>query len=196
VNDRAHTKHGHISHEDSVASDPALRASGVQARAERAQSQPPVVARAVERAMLSIGAPAEPALLEPTYAYVSAYTSVCLPPQVAQRLNVAVYELYSNALRYGSNAGEVRLELYDAGAGVLLTVTNHAEPHQLERVRGQVARIQDDPNAAFSGEMNRFASASQPPPMIGLVRVASECGLAIELQIVGDRVTVSTLCPG
>jgi hypothetical protein len=44
--------------------------------------------------------------------------------------------------------------------------------------------------------MNRFASASQPPPMIGLVRVAHECGLAIELEITGDRVTVSTLCPG
>lgn len=146
--------------------------------------------------MLSIGAPAEPALFEPTYTYVSAYTSRCLPPQVTQRLSVAVYELYDNALRYGSNAGEVRIELRSAAGGVRLTVTNHAEPHQLDRVRRQVARIQDDPDAAFSGEMARFASASQPPPMIGLVRLAHDCSLELELQIRDDRVEISTLCSG
>ena len=182
--------------DDLVASDPALRASGVQARAERSSpSQAPLAAPGEPSPLLSIGSPAEPALLEPTYAFVSAYTGVCLPPQVAHRLNVAVYELYSNALHYGSSAGEVRLELRSVEHGVRLTVINHAEPHQLARVRAQIVRIQADPDAAFSGEMNRFASASQPPPMIGLVRVAHECGLTLELEILGDRVEVSTLCP-
>jgi hypothetical protein len=197
VKDRAPTKSSYASQDDLVASDPALRASGVQARAERSSpSQPPLSAAGEPGVLLSIGSPAEPALLEPTYAFISAYSGVCLPPQVAQRLNVAAYELYSNALRYGSSAGEVRLELRSQEGGVRLTVKNHAEPQQLERVRGQVARIQEDPDAAFSGEMNRFSSASQPPPMIGLVRVAHECGLKIELTIDGDCVEVSTVCVG
>jgi hypothetical protein len=197
LNDRASSRKTHgNNHEDAVPSDPALRASGVQARAERSlPSQPPVSVQAVEVAMLSIGAPADLALLEPTYAYVSAYTAVCLPPRVAERLNIAVYELYGNALRYGSRSGEVRLQLRGVGGGVRLTVVNHAAPHQLERVRAQLARVQADPDAAFTGEMHRSASASQPPPMIGLVRIAHEAGLSVSLEIQGARVELTTFCP-
>jgi hypothetical protein len=42
--------------------------------------------------------------------------------------------------------------------------------------------------------MNRFAGASQPPPMLGLVRVAHEVGLALDLQVDAQRVTLSTWC--
>jgi signal transduction histidine kinase len=185
--------------DDLTASDPALRVSGVQARAERAFSPPPM--RAVtpsELPLISIGAPADPALLEPTYAYISAYCFACLSPQVAQRLNVAVYELYANALRYGSREGEVRLEIRRApgGDGATLEVTNSAAPAELERLRSQIARVQEDPGAAFSGEMNRFAGASQPPPMLGIVRVAHESALALTLHVEGSRVSISTQCDG
>jgi hypothetical protein len=193
---RAHRK-GHITdHEESVESDPRLRTSGVQPRAARSsRSQAPLPA-AADSPMLSIGAPADPDLLDPTYAYVSAYVKACLAPQLADRLNVAVYELYSNALHHGSNAGEVRLELCTAGGGLRLTVTNHADPYQVERLRARVARVQDDPAAVFRDEMDRFHDASHPPPMIGLVRLAHQCGLAIELAVDGDSVRVSTICEG
>ena len=91
-----------------------------------------------------------------------------------QRLNVAVYELYANALRYGSSAGEVRLELYRTAAGARVCVSNHAELAHLERVKAQLAAVEQDPSAAFSGEMNRFAGDGEPPPMLGIVRVAHE----------------------
>jgi hypothetical protein len=181
---------------DPNASDAAFRASGVQARAERTPSVPPVVDAAQGLPLVSIGSPADPALLEPTYAYLSAYSFACLPPLVAQRLNVAVYELYANALRYGSAAGEVRLEIHRTATGARLCVSNRAEPANLERMKAQIARVQEDPSAAFSGEMNRFAGASQPPPMIGIVRVAHEAALRLELQLSGDRVEISTNCEG
>ena len=93
-----------------VTLDPSRRASGVQARAQRQPSGPPQAMAELEQpALISIGAPADPALLEPTYAYLSTYTSMCLAPRVAERLNVAIYELYANALRYGSSAGEVQI---------------------------------------------------------------------------------------
>src|ERR1041384_4448228 len=114
-----------------IASNPARRGSGVQARAKRVPSLRPAVAQQ-GLPLVSIGSPADPALLEPTYAYLSAYSFACLTPLVAQRLNVAVYELYANALRYGSSAGEVRLELYRTAAGAKLCVSNHAEPSHLE----------------------------------------------------------------
>jgi hypothetical protein len=183
--------------EEPVPSDQLRRFSGVQARAER--RPPSGVLAAVDASalpLISIGAPADPALLEPTYAYLAAYAFACLPPQVAQRLNVAIYELYANALRYGSSAGEVRLEIWRNPAGAGLRVSNFAEAPQIERLRQQVTRVQADAEAAFSSEMNRFAGASQPPPMLGLVRVAHEASLALDLLVDGSRVTLATWCAG
>ena len=114
--------------DDQVESDSSRRTSGVQARAQRARPSVPPLATALRQLpLVSIGSPADPALLEPTYAYLSAYTSFCLAPRVAERLNVAIYELYANALRYGSRGGEVRLELElsPSGKGVTLRVSNH-----------------------------------------------------------------------
>jgi len=159
-------------------------------------SVPPVAVVAAVLPLVSIGSPPELALLEPTYAYLSAYASACLPPLVAQRLNVAVYELYANALRYGTRAGEVRLELWRTAAGARLCVSNHAEPAQIERLRVQLARVAADPSVAFNGEMSRFGGASQPPPMLGIVRVAHEAALRLELQRDGERVQISTSCEG
>jgi hypothetical protein len=183
--------------DDPVAPDPGRRASGVQARAQRQPSSPSqalVSLRPVP--LISIGSPADPALLEPTYAYLSTYTSRCLEPRVAERLNVAIYELYANALRYGSGAGEVRLEVErdPRDGSARLRISNHADPEQLQRLCSQLGVVQADPAAAFAAEMNRFAGGGQPPPMLGLVRVAHESALALELQRDGDRVELSTVC--
>ena len=183
--------------EDPVASDPGRRASGVQARAARSVSiSPPNPALTQELQLNSIGAPAEPPLLEPTYAYLSAYCFACLPPQMAQRLNVAIYELYANALRYGTGRGEVRIELRRNGRGIDLGVSNFAEPDHLARLKQQITRVQEDPSAAFSGEMNRFDGSSQPPPMLGLVRIAHEVSLSLDLRCDEQRVELSTHCEG
>jgi hypothetical protein len=176
---------------------PGRRGSGVQARAQRQPSSPPQALAELEPPpLISIGSPANPALLEPTYAYLSTYTSLCLAPRVAERLNVAIYELYANALRYGSKAGEVRLEIErDPGDGsARLRISNHAEPEQLEQLSAQLARVQADPAAAFTSEMDRFAGGSQPPPRLGLVRVAHESALVLEAHRDGDRVELSTVC--
>jgi hypothetical protein len=183
--------------DDPVARDPGRRASGVQARAQRQPSSPSQALVSLRpMPLISIGSPADPALLEPTYAYLSTYTSRCLEPRVAERLNVAIYELYANALRYGSRAGEVRLEVErePRDGSARLRISNHADPEQLQRLCSQLAVVQADPAAAFAAEMNRFAGGSQPPPMLGLVRLAHESALALELQRDGDRVELSTVC--
>lgn len=180
-----------------VTLDPSRRASGVQARAQRQPSSPPQALAELEPTpLISIGSPADPALLEPTYAYLSTYTSLCLAPRVAERLNVAIYELYANALRYGSKAGEVRLEIErdPRDGSALLRISNHAEPEQLEHLSAQLTRVQADPAAAFTTEMDRFAGGSQPPPKLGLVRVAHESALVLEVRREGDRVELSTVC--
>lgn len=180
--------------EGAIARDPERRSSGVQARAERASGAAPNAFTEAAPVMISIGAPADSALLEPTYAYLSAYCFASLPPQLAQRLNVAIYELYANALRYGAPGSEVRLELHKTPSGARLVITNRAEPAQRERLEQQIARVRRSPKAAFSGEMDRFAGGSATPPMLGIVRVAHESGLCVELSVDAERVRISTLC--
>jgi len=180
--------------DDGVASDPSRRSSGVQVRAARSPSISPLSGADAGLPLISIGSPADPALLEPTYAYLSAYTSFCLAPRVAERLNVAIYELCANALRYGSPSGEVRFELERDTGGVTLRVSNYAEPAQLERLKKQLAQVQADAGAAFTTEMNRFAGGSQPPPMLGLVRISHEAGLVLKLRESVERVELSVVC--
>lgn len=192
-NSARETKHLDSS-EESVESDPASRARGIQARAPRQASRRPVLTELVGRPLVSIGTPADPALLEPTYAYLSAYCFACLPPLVAQRVNVAIYELYANALRYGTERGEVRIELRREHGRVELRVANFAEPSHVERLKAQVGRVQEDASATFGGEMSRFNDQSEPAPMLGIVRVAHEAGLPLELFCEHERVELVTHC--
>lgn len=177
-----------------TASDPALRGSGVRARAERAPSAPPISFAEAAPALISIGSPADPELLDPTYAYLSAYCNAWLPPQVAQRLNVAIYELFANALRYGTPGVEVRLELHKTPAGARVTISNDAPAEQRERLARQISRVERNPERAFRAEMERFAGGSTTPPMLGIVRVAHESGLKMALGLDGDSVRISTVC--
>jgi hypothetical protein len=178
--------------DEMVASDPGRRASGVQARARRAE--PEGATAATPQPLISIGAPADLALLEPTYAYLSAYCFTCFPPRLAERLNVAIYELYANALRYGSPQSEVRLIIERSARGGRLRIRNHAAPSHLESLEAQLSSVQQDPAAAFSREMNRFAGASEPPPMLGIVRVAHEAALRLGATREADWIEVSTSC--
>jgi hypothetical protein len=193
VNTRSRDAANFTDLDEAVASDPQRRSSGVRARAERVSSSP-APAVAAELPQLSIATPASESMLEPTYAYLSAYCFAVFGPAVAQRLNVAVYELFANALRHGTPGSEVRIELYRAGRGAVLTVQNRASEPQRSRLRRQIERVQADPSGAFQNEMNRFVGASQPAPMLGIVRVAHEAGMPLELGIEDDVVELWTHC--
>ncbi len=179
-----------VSLDETTATDPALRSSGVQAKAGRLLSVPPAGAAASEPPLVSIRSIADADLLEPAYAYLCSYCRNVLAPRLAERFSVAIYELYANALRYGSAWGEVKLELFKGVRGVRLTITNHAEPEQIERLQQHVGRIQADASAAYGAEMNAFEGGGRSP-MLGLVRVAHESGLHLSLNVVGERVEIS-----
>ena len=145
--------------------------------------------------LVSIQAPALASLLEPTYAYLAACCDACLPARVAQRMSVAIYELYANALRHGLPGGEVRLQLATTTSSVRLMIENQAEPAQRQRLQARAQWVHAaDAEAAFEREMHGFERGSELPPMLGLVRVVHECGLELELAVDGARVSVSTSC--
>jgi len=193
VNNRAREASNFDGLDDASASEQNHRSSGVQARAKRI-SVAPLAGAEEEEPLVSIGAPADPSLLEPTYAYLSAYCFANFSPPVAQRLNVAIYELYANALRYGVEGAPVRIELRRAGNGARLRVRNLTAAPNRERLEQQVERVHADPSAAFTSEMNRFAGACEPPPMLGIVRIAHEAALPLTLRVGQDWVEISTVC--
>jgi len=193
VNNRAREATNFDSLDDGNGSEHSYRSSGVQARAKRV-SFAPLTGVEEEEPLISIGAPADPSLLEPTYAYLSAYCFANFSPPIAQRLNVAIYELYANALRYGVESSQVRIELRRVGGGARLRVRNLTAAPNRERLEQQIERVHADPSAAFTGEMNRFAGACEPPPMLGIVRIAHEAGLPLTLRVGQDWVEVSTVC--
>jgi hypothetical protein len=169
---------------ESSTTDSAQRSSGVQARAE-----PVPTTETQPTPLVSIRSIADAELLEPTYVYLAAYCGAILAPSAAERVNVAIYELYANALRYGSAWGEVKLELYQRARGVSLVISNHAEPEHLARLEQQVARVQRDAATAYADEMAAF-EGGQVAPKLGIVRVAHESGLALSLRVNDARVEV------
>lgn len=149
----------------------------------------------LEASLISICAPADPALLEPTYTYLSAYCFACLPPQLAQRMNVAIYELYANALRYGTRDALVRFELRrSSNGGAELVISNGVEAAQLLRLAERVTLVTQDPAAAFNQEMNRFDSASHEPAMLGIVRAVHESGVSLSLSYGEGRAELRAVC--
>lgn len=178
-----------------TSADPARRSSGVQARAPRADPQSAAELGTADPALVSLSCSATSGLLEATYAYICAYTSACLPPSMADRLNVAVYELLDNAMKHGIAAGDVRLELRRTYRGVELVIENEAEAAQLTKLGRHLEQVLRDPRAAFMKEMTRFASNSGPAPMLGLVRAAHQSELELEHQLEGSRVRLTAICP-
>jgi hypothetical protein len=167
----------------------------VQARAQAVlpELEKQLLAEPRERPLISIACPPRLELLEPTHAYLSAYCSTCLPPAVAQRLNVGIYELCSNALRYGATGHEVQLELRRTAAGSELWLENGASAEHSERLAQQVARVKRDAETVFAEEMGRIATGTALP-MLGLVRLVHESALELELELEGSLVRVTALC--
>lgn len=175
-----------------------LRPSGVTARAKRVTLpvEASVLAESASTLLVSVRSSADLALLRPTQLYLSSYCAVLLAPQVCERLNMAIYELYSNALQYGAASGEVKLELHKCRAGVRVTIVNQVEPEQLRRLEEQVRRVGENASSAFSSEMDRVAGGGQRAPMLGLVRVAHEGGFNLDFDVDGDRVSISVATVG
>ena len=104
---------------------------------------------------------------------------------------MTIYELYSNALRYGTVSGEVRLELHKCEGGVRVITVNHATEGHIWRLSQHVRRLQRNAAVVYDKELSQLSDEAPRSPMLGLVRVAHEAGLKLELHVQGDRVAVS-----
>ncbi len=127
-------------------------------------------------------------VLEPTHSYLMAYASARFGTRAAERLGVAAYELFANAMSYGT-LSDVCLELIDSTAGGAVRVSNTTTPARISMLRAHLDKIDKDGSGAMAQEVRRFAGGG-PRPMLGLARVKHEAGLHLDVDVTGDRVTI------
>lgn len=133
-------------------------------------------------------------LLEDVHQFVEAYAKLRFRPSVAQRVSLAAYELFSNALNYGSVSSEVVFELLEQGGLVQVRVQNDAIRARLEMLGDRVKRLERDPEATFVEEMRRYVSGGVSRAMLGLARVRHEGQMELALAIEDSRVVVTASC--
>lgn len=133
-------------------------------------------------------------LLEDVQQFIAAYTKLRFRPSIAQRVSVAAYELFANALSYGSVSAEVVFEILECGDRIEVRVVNDAIPARVDMLRERVKRLEKDPEATFVDEMRRYVTGGVARAMLGLARVRHEAQMDLELEVSGTRVFVRASC--
>jgi len=132
--------------------------------------------------------------LEYTHAFVSAYTADHLRGAIAQRLSVGAYELLSNALNFGSISSDIVIELIESESMVGVRVSNDAIAARVSMLTEHLLKLKTNAEQTFLEELRRSVTGGIPRPMLGLARVAHEAGLALDLQVVERRITMTAQC--
>jgi len=129
--------------------------------------------------------------LEATHTFLNAYLAERVAPAAAQRVCLAAYELLSNATNYATLGSDVVLEIVERIGKVSVRASNNTIPARVAMLRQQLEKIQGNPEETFVSELKRSMIGGVSRPMLGLARIAHEVGLTLELEISGDRVTVT-----
>ena len=132
--------------------------------------------------------------LEYTHAFVSAYAADHLRGAVAPRLSVGAYELLSNALNFGSISSDIVIELIESETMVGVRVSNEAIAARVSMLTEHLLKLKTNAEQTFLEELRRSVTGGIPRPMLGLARVAHEAGLALDLQVVERRITMTAQC--
>jgi hypothetical protein len=114
---------------------------------------------------------------------------------VVQPLSVASYELLSNAVNYGSAAGEIVFQFLEAPQSVGVRVSNDAVQVRIDMLRSHLERLARDPEGAFLDEMKRSMGGGAGRSMLGLARIVHECKLTLEVHIDGSRIAIAAREP-
>jgi hypothetical protein len=125
---------------------------------------------------------------EATHAYLTAYANARFGSRAAERLGVAAYELFANAMSYGT-LSDVCLELLETSRGGAVRVANTTTPARLGMLKAHLDKLERDGQSVLANEMRRFAGGG-PRPMLGLARIRHEVGMTLDVDVASERVTI------
>lgn len=132
-------------------------------------------------------------VLEATHAYLMAYANARFGSRSAERLGVAAYELFANAMSYGT-LSDVCLELLETASGGAVRVANTTTAARIGMLKAHLEKLERDGQAMLANEMRRFAGGG-PRPMLGLARIRHEAGLSLQVDVAAERVTIMAQQP-
>ncbi len=132
---------------------------------------------------------------EEIHRFIHAFCRSRYRTSIAERFGTAGYELFVNALEYGTISRPVVMELREQAGQIELSVNNEAIPARLRMLEERLKVIRRDPKSAYLEEMRRSVNGGYPRAMLGLVRIAHEVGLLPQLKVDQPRITVSVSCP-
>ncbi len=127
-------------------------------------------------------------ILEPTHAYFTAYATARFGSRAAERLGVGAYELFANAMSYGT-LSDVTLELLETPRGGAVRVANTTTAARIGMLKSHLDKLEKDGQAMLANEVRRFAGGG-PRPMLGLARIRHEASLTLDVDISAERVTM------
>ncbi|MGC4064804.1 MAG: hypothetical protein QM784_09200 [Polyangiaceae bacterium] len=134
-------------------------------------------------------------ILEPTHQYTMAIAKARFRSTVAEKVSLACWELFSNALSYGSISRPVVLELIDSNTFVELRVSNDAIAVRCQLLDQRVKQLKLDAKGTYLEEMRRSVSGGVPRATLGLARVVHEGKMDLDAVVVNSsRVTVTARC--
>jgi len=133
-------------------------------------------------------------ILEPTHVYATTLAKVRFRPSIAERISLTCWELFSNALSYGSVRYPVVLELCDQKSFVELRVTNDSIGARCQLLEQRIAQLKQDAKGTYLEEMRRSVTGGLPRATLGLARVAHEGKMDLSCTVVQTRVLVVARC--
>jgi hypothetical protein len=134
-------------------------------------------------------------ILEPTHLYVTTLSKVRFRPTIAEKVSLACWELFSNALSYGSIRRPVILEVCDLRTAVELRVSNESIAARCQMLEQRIQQLKTDAKGTYLEEMRRSVSGGMPRATLGLARVVHEGKMELSCSIVNQsRVIVSARC--
>jgi len=133
-------------------------------------------------------------ILEPTHLYTTALTKIKFRPTISEKIGLACWELFSNALSYGSVRRPVVLELCDLKNFVELRVSNESIAARCQLLEKRIQQLHIDAKGTYLEEMRRSVSGALPRATLGLARVAHEGKMDLTCTIQNSRVLVTARC--
>jgi hypothetical protein len=143
------------------------------------------------KSLIRIACEAGTSILEETGTFVTSYADKRFTSSVAQRLGVAAYELFSNALSYGTVTQPVVFEMFDTLDGVEIEVSNGAIPARMKMLQTQIGKLKSDPEGTYMDEMRRSLGGGYPRAMLGLARVCHEQRMQLNMVAEDQLVTLT-----
>ena len=127
----------------------------------------------------------------------SFYTRVLEDTEMSSQLALAPHELLENAVKYGTTSDAVlAISVVDAaeerrGYDVDVSIRNSAKPEHLAEAKRVIDALNAcDDTFVFYQEQMLIASERETGSGLGLVRIAAEAGMTLQVDIVDDELEI------